>query len=259
MRRLIVQASTSIDPAKALVGSSPSAGDQSSVGIVLPANATPSQDRRYLCRLCGFEMSQDEYCVIRSVELLLTIGAYLDVGDQQDPTQYPLEIPVTDPSWSFPDGNVSWHMRRVRPGTTPASSYYSDFVFNPPFASDRDGLTSAILARVPRGAAYLPLNAGQPYGDPIGSLGTMRDLRFPWGQRYQNLDERVDGLAQVVLFASVHQTDPDTRVQPPVAADGTYLRREDRFVMNHPTARYWRVCARMRADIFHRDEIAERQ
>lgn len=205
-------------------------------------------------------MNEEEYCVIRSIQQLLTIGAQLDVGDEQDPTQYPLEIPVTDPTWCFPDGNVSWHLRIVEPHTAPATTL-SPTVFGPPYSAERFGLTPAILTIVqpiPAVAAYLPLNGGYPYGAPAMGLGTFYDVRFPWGQRQQHLNLREDGMCQVVMYASVFQTDPDTRVQPPAAADGTYLRQEDRFVMNHDTARYWRVGARMEVDIYHRDEVAAR-
>ena len=249
MRRVIVGATTQYDPAKALVGSSPFNGDSSSTGIVLPAGPTPSQSRRYLARLLALEVAQDEYIVIHAMHQLLTIGTMLDVGDEQDPTQYPLEIPVTDPTWSFIDGNVSWHLRKVGPKKT-TSSLYTDFPFAPPYASDRQGMTAALLARVPTAGAYLPLNAGIPYGKSVSSLGTFRDLRFPWSQATADLNQRVDGPCQVVLYASVYQTDPDTRVQPSVIVDGTYMRQEDRFVINHPQSRYWRVGARMEVEVF---------
>jgi len=226
----------------------------SSTGIVLPANPTVSQDSRYLCRLCAIELTEEEVAVVRSIHQLVTIGAYWEIEEDQ----YPLEIPVTDPTWCFVDGNISWHFRRVRPGTAPSRDRYSDVAFAPPYASDRNGQTTAILARDPTLGGYIPLNSGQPYGDAIQSLGTFRDLRFPWSQRNENLDVSVEGLCQVVLYASVRQTDPDTRVQPPVAADGTYLRNEDRFVMAHETARYWRVGARMEVDVYTRTEL-ERQ
>ncbi len=254
MRRVVVGATAQYDPAKALVGASPFQGDLTSTGIVLPADPTIAQNRRYLCRLFGMSVAQDEYIVIHAVHQLLTIGVPYEVGDpEQDPTVYNLELPVTDPTWSFPDGNVSWHLRRINLGRH-VSSIYTDFAFAPPFAADREGLTAAILARVPIAAAYLPLNAGHPYGKPVGSLGTFRDIRFPWTQVTADLRQRVDGPCHVTMFASVYQTDPDTRVQPPVIADGTYMRPEDRFIINHPDARYWRVGARMEVDVYEKTE-----
>lgn len=256
MRRVVVGATTQFDPDKALVGSSPFAGDLTGNGIVLPASPTVAQNRRYLCRVFGIEVNQDEFIVVHAMHQLLTIGAVYDVGDEQDPTQYTFEIPVTDPTWSFPDGNVSWHLRRIAPQRH-MSSIYTDFAFAPPYASDREGLTAAILARVPTAGAYLPLNGGMPYGEPVSSLGTFKDIRFPWVQVTADLQQRIDGPCQVVMFASVYQTDPDTRVQPPLVADGTYLRQEDRFLINHPESRYWRVGARMEVDVYTKtDQLA---
>jgi hypothetical protein len=243
----------------ALVGSSPFTGDMSNTGIVLPANPTPSQDRRYLCLTCGLQIPREEVAVVSSIEQLLTIGAFVDVGDpEEDPTQYPLEIPVEDPTWSFVDGNVSWHLRRVTV-TQAARTIYDDFLFFPPYSSNAIATTPSILTRVPTLGAYQPLNAGQPFGDPVDDLGTFRDMRFPWSQRDQNLNMVVSGPCYLMLYASVRQTDPDTRVQPPVTIDGTYLRREDRFLLNNPTARYWRVGARMIVDVFSKWEKWERK
>jgi hypothetical protein len=250
-KRVIVSGTSQYDPAKALVGSSPFTGDMTSTGIVLPAAPTLSQARRYLARLFALEVAQDEFIIIEALHQLLTIGVLLDVGDELDPTQYPLELPVTDPTWNFIDGNVSWHLRRIEPQQYVSTTYY-DVPFPAPFASDRTGMTSAILARIP--APYLPLNSGSPYGKPIGSLGTFRDIRYPWTQVTANLKQRVDGPCQVVLYASIWQTNPDTRVQPPVEADGTYLRPEDRFVINHPQSRYWRIAGRMEVDVYTKSD-----
>lgn len=255
MRRITVTTSTQVDPAKALVGSSPFGGDMSNTGIVLPATPTPSQFRRYLSRLCGAGIDRDEVAFVRSIEQLLTIGAYELVGDpEEDPTRYPLELEVTSPTWSFIDGNVSWHLRHVSPQDRAPRTLWDDFPLAPPFIMDSQGTSAGILARIPVDGAYLPLANGIPYGEPVADLGTFRDIRFPWNQRFQDLSIEVPGPGTLVLFASVHQTNPDTRVQPNVAVDGTYLRREDRFVLNHPTARYWRVGARMILDVYHRSE-----
>jgi len=256
MRRVIVGGTSQYDPAKALVGASPYVGDTASTGIVLPANPTISQSRRLFLRLFAMEVAEDEFIVIEALHQLVTIGTMLDVGDEQDPTQYPLELTVTDPTWCFIDGNISWHLRRIEPQQY-RSTIYDDLVFLPPYASDRTGLTSAILARVPVLGAYRPLNAGIPYGKPVGGLGNFKDLRYPWTQVTANLKQRVDGPCQVAFYASVHQTDPDTRVQPPVNVDGTYMRPEDRFVINHPQSRYWRVAGRMEVEVYAKtDQLA---
>lgn len=251
-KTVVVSSTVQYDPAMAAVGSTPFIGDLSATGIVLPEAATEGQDSRYLCRLCSLWINENEFVVIRQVHQLLTIGAQIDVGDQEDPTVYYIEVPVTDPTWCFQDGNVSWHIRRMAVKRT-RSERYVDAVFTPPYASDREGATAAIIARRP--IPYIPLNAGIPYGDPVGGLGTFRDMRFPWNQYAGSLNQEVMGPCQLTMFASVYQTNPDTRVQPPVDEDGTYMRQEDRFVINHPTARYWRVGARMECDIYEREPI----
>lgn len=249
MRRVIVGGTSQYDPAKALVGASPYTGDSASTGIVLPASPTLTQSTRYLNRLFTLTVAPEEFVVVRSLHQLLTIGTLLDVGDEQDPTQYPLELPVTDPTWSFIDGNVSWHLRSINPGNY-LSTLRTDVPFVPPYARGSLGQTAAILAFNPTIGSYVPPGGGIPYGSPVSSLGTFKDIRFPWSQVQADLGVRVDGPCQIVMYASVRQTNPDTRVQPLVNVDGTYMRAEDRFVFNHPQSRYWRVAGRMEADVF---------
>lgn len=239
-----------VDPANQYVGSSPSSGDYSATGIVLPAGPSSSIPTRYLTRLCGVRLNQGARCIIHSMRQLLTIGTEIESGSPG--VTIPLELDVTSPTWHFVNGNVSWHLRMVNPKVQAFLRTFPDVPpFTTPFASGKDGTTSAILTRR-QGPPYRALNEGSPYGDPVRGLGTFRDIRFPWSLSTGStaLGIEVLGPGDLVLFASVYQPDPLLRpAPPPVLPDLSVLRPEDAFVLSHPDARYWRIGAEMVVDL----------
>lgn len=239
-----------LDPGLQFVGSSPASGDWYSTGIVLPAApSTGPSFRRYLVRLCGVHVDDESRCIIRSIRQMLTIGTDIESGTPG--LSIPLELDVISPTWRFTNGNVSWHLRAVNPKVVAYTRSFPDAPpTGPPFSNSERGTTSAILSR--QDVPYQALDQGQPYGKPVAGLGTFRDIRYPWSQSSEpaDLGIEVTGPVDLVLFASVYQTDPATRPAPPAPLpDLSVLRREDAFVLSHPQARYWRIGAEMVVDL----------
>lgn len=236
-----------VDPARALIGSSPALGDRSNVGVVLPAFASTQANRRFLVRLCGVVIARGWKLTLHTLRQLLTIGAEAP-GNQEDPELAPFrsyEVEVTTPHWSFQNGNVSWHLRRVM-WREPIGVHFTDFVFLPPNNSDFAGIGPGILSRVPPTApgAYRPPHGGAPYGNPVYDLGTFYDVRFGWNRSDQILDYEVVGPCKLIFYASVYQPEPDERLMAPIQ-DPSCLCPEDRFSNQFPAATYRRVAGRM--------------
>ena len=248
-RERVVVSSSQIDAGLNLIGGSPFPGDMTASGVPIPAEPTVSQDTRYLVRCCGLSLNAGEKAIIRSLSFQLTIGA--DV-EQEDGTFVPFEIPVLTPGWRFPDGNATFHVRQVNDGRPTKSDPHQMAWGAYPMQWSRNGLSSVILGRVVDGF-YEPLNAGMPYGTGIGGLGTVHDVRWPVMQPPSNdLDLEVQGPNEVVVYASVHQTNPATRVIYNGSLDISHaVCKEDWFSHRFERAtRYWRVGANMIADIY---------
>jgi hypothetical protein len=162
-----------------------------------------------------------------------------------------LEQEVTSPVFRFPDGNVSWHLVKVAP------TMLTSLAFGlPPFqgienVAWRMSETSALLAEIitlPAGnpfyvdlTNYIPPNLGHPYGDSIGQMKTMQDMRAPWraDHAWGSLDIPVEGPGFFALMASVKQTAGVT-LPAPTNVQGTPA--EYQFVSNYgPAVKYWRV------------------
>lgn len=218
--RRVTQATTGFDPALNFVGSSPTVGDRTSVGLVLPADPTPNQFRRYLCLLATVQIPANTRGFIRAIRQLLMVG-----WDQDAPANPGITVPVEfsaellSPVYRFVDGNVSWHLT-FRP---------SPFVFDNPASPGQprswsrsfNVSTPAIMYEdLPvslGGPGYRPPNSGHPVGHGVTQLGQWTDLRYPWRSvpaPYPGLDACVDGPGSLMLWASVYQTNPETRPSP---------------------------------------------
>lgn len=253
-RQRITAFTKQVDPALMGVGFGPAIGDRTYTGIVLSSAPTVDQSHRYLCRLCGVSIPAGVRGTVVSIKQLLTIGVAAKVEQDEAPS-WIFELPVTDPTWHFADGNVSWHLMRIKPGST-GRKRFMDTNYYAPYTHSRDGVDSAILARATPAlaapfAGYVPLNGGLPYGDPVAGFGSFADMRWAWSAQDPNeaLGIEVEGPCNLVLFASVHQTDPARRTNKPVLVEDSWLRPEDRFVLQNPDARYWRVGGRLVVDL----------
>lgn len=244
------------------IGSTPFLGDFSQTGIRVPASPTTDQSHRYLFRLCGAEVPSGAGLVIRGVRQLVTVRAEYPIenGDVAAGT-FPFEREVTSPLWHFTDGDVSFHLRwqrqvqglRYAPdllqvaGTSPSS-----------FGVDTALLYDASTGLGPFGGPYVPLGAGIPPGLAADFLGTIRDVRYPWSNTDWSLSVPVQGPGVLVLYASVYQTNPATRIKPPQLVPPAPftepvlcgMRPEDQFLIQHPTCNYGRVAGALLLDLF---------
>jgi hypothetical protein len=227
------------------------------VGQRIPS-APPQNGSRYLFLLAIKRIDAHRKIRLVGMRQLVTIGQYVQVVvDEQVVASYPIELEVTSPYFKFPDANISWHLRRVPP-------MYQNVTANTNNCESRQfryGQSPALLFENPTTDAgeYLPPYGGQPPGNIlVPDLATFHDLRFPWrnSQVWQELDVEIEGPCDVALFASVKQTDPNSRtplIVPPGVPLET-LSREDAFIakpLNNadpkqqvgmaPNAVYWRI------------------
>lgn len=236
-------------------------GNLTWVGLRVPALVNVTPQTRYLYTLASFSIGEGRAARIVGLRNGWTIGAVPNANRV-------VEMQVTTPGFKFPDGNISWHLRVLTPGEEgwlgdtlgPVTPPLPNFRFR---TSDTPALLyeSATFAGVPgfftdAMTAYTPPHGGQPYGSTaMADYGTFYGLRCQWADSYswQNIDAPIEGPARVVLYASVQQTDPATRVAltaPAVAA--TYssgMPPEEAFLLNFPLARIWRVMGALAVEL----------
>jgi hypothetical protein len=247
-RRRVEIVSTGIDEALQGRGSNPYVGGNLSwVGLRVPAHVNNAASR-YLFMLASFTLAEGARARIVGFRHGWSLG--LRQGGNRVVEQF-----VTDPWFKLPDGNVSWHMRRMqmnypqRPNNLgPVQPPLQNMAFK---QSD----TPALLYQTAGGfaggfyvtlAAYTPPNLGMPWGNPLTpELATFYDLKTDWktGRAWSSLDIPVEGPCRVQFFASVLQTNPSTR--PVLTPPGTFfsegLSPDEQFLLNFPQAIIWRV------------------
>lgn len=227
-RRSVVEVvSAAADTDKLAIGSSPWLGDYAGTGIEVPLAATAGPTNRYLFRLCGLYVPSGGAVRIIGLRTLATLRAGFQAA--QGGNTYFVEKEIVSPLWSFLDGNISWHLRWL-----PARSHRNAWGAGGPAgtSANLNGVDSALLYN--NLAPYVAPAQGLPPGRDVEYLGTWRDMRFPWHETNWNLDIPLIGAGKVVLFASVFQTNPETRFRLPAIADPGALRPEDRFLQAYP-------------------------
>ena len=77
----------------------------------------------------------------------------------------------------------------------------------------------------------------------IAYQGTVHCLTVPGGVFYVRRHKKPvwTGNSIVALYATVLQTDPDTRPVLPAPEDIFSLNQEERFILANPNARYWSI------------------
>lgn len=218
------------------IGSSPRLGDIGATGVSIPA-APSAPGNRYLIRLCGFDIPGGFTARICGIRQLITLRAEVVIVEESPPSeefQAPIQIEQESPLWTFPDGNVSWHLVQV-----PDDAFKNNY--DPVQVSGRSPVMNALSSA----EIYVPGTTPKsvvPFGTPVANLGTWRDLRYPWSNNQWTLDNRVVGPGKVILYASVKQTNPETRPVRRSPLDLGAIQREDRFLLEYPdSARYGRV------------------
>ena len=261
----VVLSSTTFDPKNKFVGSSPVLGDVSSIGIIIPPDPTIDQSHRYLIRLCAMRLGPNVKAIIRSIRQYVTIGAQVSLDNDKF---YLYEKQIKNPSWSFVDGNISWHLKKRAPTEYAKGGPYNavpapSFIGQPSgYSPDIRNISSAIIYKQlptsvnPFSGGYQPFNAGIPPGDSIAGFGNFKDLRFPW-REFSDIDDNgyeVNGPGDICFYASVQQTNPRARQNPPALPDGVvpyWLSEEDQFVYNYPSlARYYRIAGELIIDLY---------
>ena len=212
-------------------------------------------------RLCSVFVPEGSIGRIVSIGQLATIAACIQAGESRTPCGSPSiirERPIETPFWSFPDGNLCWHVMYYQPHPQ------KPVVFNPGNAgydSDLFGQGPAVLCKTnsfPSMGAYDALANGHVPGNPVGALGMVHDIRFPWqGSPVEDIPlPEIIGPNIIAMFCSVKQTSPTTRLQPAMGNGqeqvmvDSGLVPEDKFMFAYPdTSRYHRVAGRMVVEI----------
>lgn len=241
------------------IGSAPWIGDVSDTFLSVPQTATTDQSHRYLFRLASAALAPGRaavLCGIRQYADLRVLG-----NAAIECVQVPVYRQIRTPSWSFLDANISWHLRwepMLYSRTTPQ---IVDPAQTPDMSTSLKGDSSALL--IQSLGPYVPPNAGMPPGGPVEHLGTWNDLRYSWDNTSWDLHIPLHGPGRLVLYCSVHQTNPDTRCPIGVPAAGYgVLGPEDAFVAGYEGEEldvfYGRVGGALVLDLLPEREAQER-
>jgi hypothetical protein len=233
------------------VGGDPD-GTGYAVGIRVPSPVSATTANRYLFMLARIRLGAFRKAHLVGIRQMATIGTLVSNGGSPA-ANYPLEMEIQSPFWKFTDGNISWHLRRIPLGFQQQAN-----VFNGEGQSFLDSRTPSLLylnAPGEAGGYAAPKVPGVPL---IGQLGTFYDLRWNWrdDHAFASVDTEIEGPCDIALFASVKQTNPETRtalVLPDSLPAGSYsVPNEDAFVVNFPSAIYWRIAGAL---IFQEEEF----
>lgn len=232
------------DPDLQLVGANPwhSGGF---VGMRIPPTPPKDKTQRYLYTLALGRYGARRRARLVGFRQLVTIGTYVVNGEGQAQTKYPLELEVESPSWHFTDANIMWSIVRTPPMGIQTSNPGNTEGFQFQYAQQSGTLLYETTFTDAKG--YTPPNAGRAWGDALlGDLAAFNDLRSPWRSFASccAIDCEFEGPCDIALYASVLQTNPQTRVTltlPNLPAGNTNLPKEDSFVVNFPNSVYWRI------------------
>lgn len=263
--------SASVDDDLEGVGASPVPGDFSSTGVTVPTAPTVDQQHRYLIRLCGAEIPGGAGLIVRGLRQAVLLRADYPLEDEQGnyAGTFSFFKEQTSEWWRFIDGNVSFHLKWTQ--QVQSKRHIVDPLQRAGLSPSTFGVDSAVLyvptGADPLGPPYTPPGAGIPPGRDVDFLGTLRELRYPWGNTDWSLHVPVIGPGKVTLYASVYQTDPDTRLKPPQLVPPAPftdpvlcgMRPEDQFLMQHPTCRYARVAGALLLDLYPCCQDMEKQ
>jgi hypothetical protein len=238
------------NPNLQLVGSSPSGGG-SDLGLWIGGtNAGGPPEQRQMFLLCVKRFNAHQRARLVGFRQYLTIGTY--IASDGAAQGYPIERPVTTPTWKFTDGNVMWGIRKIPP----------EMHFQPN-AKNADGLafrftqTPAQLFETFIGETVIPPYGGRFPGNALTpELYQFYDLRSHRWDKPVDCDVRIDGPCDIAFFASVRQTNPGERIPvppAPVFSTTSGAVPEDAFVQTYPEVSYFRIAGAL---IFELEEWA---
>lgn len=219
MRHTVEFSTVGFDPALQLIGSSP-LHTGAYTGMVIPEAPSTSTATRYLYALAGFVLSGAQRARIRGIRQLVTLGATVFQTQVEPPIPinfYPVEQPISTPTWRFPDGNISWHLLKMPPQFRYVPSALNGQGQLYLYAQQNALVFQSLAPYVAPWKGQLPAG-GRPL---VAGLGQFYDLRFPWesAQAWRSVDIPIEGPGTYVLWASVWQTDPSSR--PTLGGAGT--------------------------------------
>lgn len=223
-------------------------GSLTQLGLAIPSAVpsfysdpkNPKWMNRYLALLASQKFGPGEKFRLVGMRQRVLIGALAGLSESNP--GYPVYCPVTTPEWHFSDATISWHLRRVELSTIANRNLNNAAELN-----FRRADTAAILfenapAQV---GGYGPPFGGQPPGNVfLPDLGSFHDMRFPWmdDHAWDSMDAEGEGPCAIELYASIQQTNPDTR--PVLSLGGTpvnVLPPEEQFLQAFPSAIYTRI------------------
>ena len=204
---------------------------------------------RYLLALCGYNVSAGQSVRLLGYRQKLIIGTVFEQGQGNAAVIITKEMPVATPDWAFPDGNVAWCFRFI-PGSRQVPRLNAEFNplnLGPNKTTNPSGAFSALLYRDSSSPIYQPTSSGQPPGFAVEGVSTLYDVRNPWTNPNPITATLLHGPGDIIMYASVMQTDPDTRPvwEPPTGFDLGALVPEDRFVLAFPQTRYRAIAGAM--------------
>lgn len=241
------------DPNLQLVFADPY-GSLTQLGIPIPVGIpsfySQNYANRYLFLLVSVKFAEGETARLVGMRQRVLIGTSVPNGEGDLAYNYPIYIPQTTPDWHFSDANISWHLRRVPQlgGGLANAGNAAELAF-------RQSDTPSLLFENAPGdvGGYGPPDGGRPPGDVvIPELANFHDLRFPWSNdhAWDSLDIEIQGPCAINLYASVQQTNPDTR--PALSGSATLLLPEEQFIATYTSAIYTKIAGSL---IFERPNL----
>lgn len=239
------------------VGTSPLPGDLGSPLVNIPSDPTRDWRDRYRFVLASYSVPKGYELRLMGIGQALRVGWIQEIEVPAEPEPITvlqrIDIPVTDPDFSFVDGNVSWHLRFVQ------GEVQEGELLEPTTPPPGPGI---LISQYPSSSGLQALDLG-PYlppqgdipGEAVGSLGTFNDLRFLGIHKTPTMRVNIRGPGRLLFMATVFQTDPANRVplQVPQGFPPEILTPEQRMVLAAPTlARFTRIGGRLLVDLNQR-------
>lgn len=244
--------SRGLDPALAGIGSSPLPGDIGWQQQPIPPEFTPNFTKRRKINLCGIDIPPNRTARIYGLEQAARIGFDTLIPPEEEggpPVRVQKSIPIRDPDFRFPDGNLLWGLRfvpgRVDPYPLPMRDPLPVGFSNIQYTSRTNVLVATDVGTPPGNGLF--------DGEPVGPLGHFNDIAFPRGNT-EYFCYFVEGPGLLLFQCSVFQTSSDRPVwTPPQGFDVSTLTQEEQFILTAQASnlfvRYTSCFGAIRCDI----------
>jgi hypothetical protein len=243
-------ATVGFNPNLQLVGSDPAGGGYG-LGLWIPAVTGPQKPtNRQLFMLVAKRFNVGQRGRLVGFRQYLTIGAYLPTASTT--AFYPLERPVETPTWQYVDGNVLWGIRMI-----PPESHFLPSALNAEgFAFEYSQTPALLFESVVAGQVIPPYGGSFPGNALTPELSRFFELRCRRWSKPSHCDIPFEGPCDIAFFASVQQTTPGSRQNPPATPAFSTTQGatpEDSFVQTYAGSQYFRIAGSL---IFEMEEQA---